>query len=74
MNEPVLYKASLEFYQEGNTLGTTDETEEIRIDLEGDDIDNGNYFYTIKTSTGWSINDPDEFINLLKRVKQTINI
>ena len=74
MNKPALYKASLEFYQEGNTLGSTSETEEIIIDLEGVDMNTGNYFYTIKTPTGWSIDDTDEFIDLMNRVKQIINI
>ena len=74
MNKPVLSKASLEFYQEGNCLGSTSETEEIIIDLEGDDVDNGNFFYTIKTPTGWSIDNSDEFVELMNRVKQIINI
>ena len=74
MNKPVLNKASLEFYQEGNCLGSTSETEEIIIDLEGDDVGNGNFFYTIKTPTGWSIDDTDEFIDLMNRVKQIISI
>lgn len=74
MDKVRLFSASLNFFQNGNTLGTTSEVEELTINLEGSDIESGDFFYTIKTPTGWSIDDPNEFIKLIDRVKQILTI
>jgi hypothetical protein len=72
--KPVMCKASFEFYQEGNTDGTTDETEEIKIECMGiGDITEGCY-YVLKSDTGWSVNSPDELKELLERVDKMIKL
>jgi len=70
--QATLHKASFEFYQEGNSDGTTDETEELRVECAGiGDLQEGCY-YVLRTQTGWSINDPEELNQLLKRVDNMI--
>lgn len=75
MREPVLCKITYEFYQDGNTDGTTAETEELIIEVEsiGDIEKNGGYF-VLKTPTGWSIEDSDELVDIIKRVKRGVKI
>ena len=75
MDEPVMCKITYEFYQEGNTDGTTSETEELIVEVEsiGDIEEEGGYF-VLKTSTGWSINDSSELVDIINRVKQGIRI
>lgn len=75
MDEPVMCKITYEFYQEGNTDGTTAETEELIVEVEsiGDIEQDGGYF-VLKTSTGWSVNDSDELVDIIKRVKQGVRI
>lgn len=75
MDEPVMCKITYEFYQEGNTDGTTAETEELIVEVEsiGDIEQDGGYF-VLKTSTGWSVNDSDELVDIIKRVKRGVRI
>lgn len=75
MDEPVMCKVTYEFYQEGNTDGTTAETEELIVEVEsiGDIEQDGGYF-VLKTSTGWSVNDSDELVDIIKRVKRGVRI
>ena len=65
MKELSLSSVVFEFCQEGNTLGTTEEEEVISVKCEyqlpGDEP-----FFTVKTETGWSIDDPKELVGLLK--------
>jgi len=73
-NEATLYKASFEFYQEGNTDGTTDETEELRVECMGmGDLKEGCY-YVLRTKTGWSIDNSDELKQLIERVDKMIKL
>ena len=68
-----LSKVSFEFTQKGNTSGTTNEYEELTVDLEGSgDIEADGYYMVLRTSTGWSIDTPDEFLHLLKEVNEKI--
>ena len=75
MSEPVMCKITYEFYQEGNNDGTTVETEELIVEVEsiGDIEEDGGYF-VLRTPTGWSINDSDELIDIIKRVKRGVRI
>ena len=75
MDEPVMCKITYEFYQEGNTDGTTAETEELIVEVEsiGDIEQDGGYF-VLKTSTGWSVTDSDELVDIINRVKQGVRI
>ena len=63
MDKPEVGKITKELIQEGNTLGTTDETEVLIIDFEyqlpGDEP-----FMVIK-SDGWSIDGAEEFSKLI---------
>jgi len=73
-NEAILHKASFEFYQEGNSDGTTDETEEIKVECMGiGDLKEGCY-YVIRTQTGWSIDSPEEMKQLLERVDKMMKV
>lgn len=69
MDKPILGKITYEFSQEGNTDGTTAEYEELNIEVEGcfDILKEGGYM-VIRTKTGWSINNPEEFTSLLALV------
>lgn len=74
MVEPGISRVSIEVYQEGNTLGTTQETEEMEIILEGPlgSIDKDGAFLVIKTN-GWSMQSEKDFVELIDRVK-SLNI
>ena len=74
MSEPVMCKITYEFYQEGSNDGTTAETEELIVEVESiGDIEEGGYF-VLRTPTGWSINNSDELVDIIKRVKQGVRI
>jgi hypothetical protein len=65
MNEnPELAEIRFSYVQEGNTDGTTADTEELEIRWESILLGPPG-FCTIRTPTGWSINDPDEVYGLL---------
>lgn len=69
-----LDKITYEFSQEGNTEDTTEENELLTVEVQsccGSIIDEGG-FIVIRTSTGWSINDPSELTDLLGQVKYGI--
>ena len=72
--KPRLEKCSFTFSQEGNGNGTTQETEELTIECEaslGIDTD-GECFYVLKTSTGWSIDGIHELQQLIERINNSI--
>lgn len=72
--EPFLERIQYTFSQEGNTLGTTNEYEEITITVESTcgSIDKEGGFFVIKTD-GWSVNSISDLKDLFNRVKH-INI
>lgn len=61
VDEPMLSKITYVFTQEGNTDGTTEEVEELIVEVEGvfDILKDGGYL-VLRTSTGWSIDDPND--------------
>jgi hypothetical protein len=65
-----LYRVTADFVQEGNTLSTTEETEVLHVELEYPVGEVLGPFIVIRTSTGWSIDEPEELQTLLKRVKR----
>ena len=73
-NKPTLHEAIFKFYQDGNTNGSTAETEEIEITIESviDSLDKIGGFYTIRTITGWSINDLDDMKNIFEQIKNIV--
>jgi len=62
------------FSQEGNTNGTTSETEELKITVEAtnESIIKQGGFYVIRTK-GWSFNDPADLAELLAHVDQGVS-
>jgi len=74
--EETLDRIVYSFSQEGNTLGTTDEVEELTITVEAPlgDIRNDGGFLVIQTSTGWSINEPHDLLDILNTVRRGIPI
>ncbi len=72
--KPLCGKASFEFTQEGNTLGTTTDYEKLEINVESQEADitkDDEEFYVIKTN-GWSIDNIDEFEKLFRKIKNII--
>lgn len=69
-----LAEAKFVFTQPGNTSGTTEEYEELIVEVEGEgDISKGN-FLVLRSHTGWSINGPEELTNILKRVEKILEV
>ncbi len=62
------------FSQEGNTNGTTNENEELTVTIESclGSIEKEGGFLTIRTSTGWSVNDSSEFLEMLQLVENGV--
>lgn len=74
MEKPLLSKATFVFVQDGNTCGTTDETEELIIDLNSPSLISGpdDCFVVLRTPTGWSIDSIDELSELIDRCKMSL--
>ena len=73
-NKPTLHEAIFKFYQDGNTNGSTAETEEIEITIESviDSLDKIGGFYTIRSTTGFSINDISDLEDMFDQIKNII--
>lgn len=74
MENFIIYRISINLQQEGNTLGTTQEIEEMEIILEAPlgSMDKDGAFLVIKTD-GWSLQNGQELKALLKRI-ESLNI
>jgi len=71
MDKPQIAKVSVDFEQEGNTLGTTQEYESINISLEFQLCEKDGPFIVIKTD-GWSIDEISELNDMINRAKKII--
>ena len=71
MDKPEIIESSTKFTQEGNTLGTTSESEEIQISLEFQLSEKDGPFYVIKTN-GWSFDDVSDLNDLIKRASKVL--
>lgn len=73
-DEIKLDKAVFTFVQEGNTLGTTDEYEELVLEVEAPlgDLHEGGFF-VLRTNTGWSFDDKEKLLTLFDKLKESIN-
>ena len=74
-NTFTLDKIIYQFSQEGNTLGTTSEIEELIVTVEnqsGNIIKNENFL--VIHSNGWSVNSMDEIVDLLIIVKEGVKL
>ena len=65
--KPEISKVSVEFIQDGNTLGTTEEVESLTVNLEFQLDESDGSFIVLKTD-GWSIDDLDDLGTLINRV------
>jgi hypothetical protein len=74
LETPLLMRVQAVFSQDGNTMGTTEEYEDLTITMEYQtppDLGNeAEGFFTLKTESGWSVDNPDEIVNLIESVKQ----
>jgi hypothetical protein len=70
---PLMTHLEVRFSQEGNTLGTTEEYEDLTISMEYQILpepgSEGEGFFTLKTKTGWSIDSADEIAKLVESVR-----
>jgi hypothetical protein len=66
-----LSEAKVQFTQDGNTLGTTDETEILDISFENQ-LPGDETFMVLRTTTGWSMNDASDLTKILKQVHKAI--
>lgn len=55
----------LTFTQEGNTMGTTSDSEEMTVELECQTVPEEGVFYVLKTD-GWSVDDVGELDAILQ--------
>jgi hypothetical protein len=76
MSKPKLFECSFTFTQEGNCNGSTQDLEQLTINCEsslGIDEDEGEqYYFVLKTDTGWSVDSVDELKELLDRIEKSI--
>lgn len=70
--KPTLAEVTFGFYQDGNTLGTTEEYEKLEVTVESQvgDVTDGPFF-VIRTK-GWSVDGVFELDDLFKRIKNSI--
>jgi hypothetical protein len=66
-----LSQANVQFTQDGNTLGSTDDTEILDISFENQ-LPGDETFMVLRSTTGWSINDASDLTNILERVHKAI--
>ena len=75
MDKPFLTEVIFKFQQDCNTNGSTDpDGEELEITLESvnSSLDKIGGFYTIRTTTGWSINDLDYMKSIFEQIKNIV--
>ena len=66
-------KAVFSFSQEGNTLGTTSEYEELEVSIESQLFMNKeDYFFVLRTNTGWSIDSTEEISEIINKCKKSV--
>lgn len=67
MDEPILESICYKFSQLGNGDGTTDDYEELSIEVQSScsNLLKDSGYLVLRTPTGWSINSSSELIDLL---------
>lgn len=70
MENPLLHYVKFCFTQEGNTDGTTNDVEELIVEVEGLDILKDGGYVVLRTSTGWSINELEDLNYIFEQVKK----
>lgn len=69
--KPNLSRVNFIYTQDGNTTGSTSYVEELEIEFDSILIEPPG-FIVLRTSTGWSIDEPEELTDLLKELQQSI--
>jgi hypothetical protein len=69
--KPEISQVSVTYNQEGNTLGTTSDTETLTVNLEFQESEAEGCFVVLKTE-GWSIDDSKDLIELIERPKKIL--
>ena len=72
MEEPEITNVKIRFAQEGNTLGTTSDFEELEISLEFKLSEKDGAFVVIKTE-GWSLDDVSGLQKLVDKAKRVLD-
>lgn len=66
-----LAAATVQLFQDGNTLGTTEETEILDISFEKQ-LPEDETFIVIRSTTGWSMNEASDLSKILQQVHKVI--
>ena len=69
--KPEISQVSVTYNQEGNSMGTTSDTETLIVNLEFQDSEKEGCFVVLKTE-GWSVDDPKDLIELIERPKKIL--
>ena len=72
VNKPELQTVMVEFSQDGNTLGTTAESESIKVFLEFQLSEKEGPFFVLETK-GWSFDDFSEIQELIDKAKRILD-
>jgi len=71
-----LEKVIVEFSQEGNTHGTTEEYEDLTVDINrvagADKPDD--YYYVFRSKSGWSVNDARDMIRITNAIDEAVRL
>ncbi len=67
-----LSEAKVQLTQDGNTLGSTDETEILDISFENQ-LPGDETFMVLRSSTGWSINAASDLASVLDAAHKAID-
>ena len=63
------HRMEIEITQDGNTDGTTGETESMTIEIDGMWMDESGRGYAVLRTEGWSINDGAEMAQVIDAVQ-----
>lgn len=66
-----LSEAKVHFTQDGNTLGSTNETEILEVSFESQ-LPGDETFLVIRSTTGWSVNNASDLVKILEPVHKAI--
>lgn len=72
-SEIKIEKVIFELSQDGNTNGTTEHYEDLIVEFQGgiENMRDSNYI-VLRTSSGWSIDTPEELEKILTKLKKSV--
>ena len=75
MSKIDLSEVTFNLSQEGNSNGSTDASEDLRITVESSlFLEKDDFFFTLRTNSGWSIENKEELNDLLDNCRKTVNL